>query len=99
MGYNHKQPILLSKITSKLSKFSVDVHHFEIEKEVLARQLRNFKAEQPHTHAKYFLSVLTDNMAWTKEELGTAIEGMSAVKPCYSTPLKTISSIKYSTYL
>ena len=74
-GYNHKQPILLSKIMSKLSKFTVDDKQFEIEKEVLTRQLRNFKAEQPHTHAKYYLSLLTDNMAWTKEELASAVEG------------------------
>lgn len=75
MGYNHKQPILLTKIMSKLSKFSVDDGRFEIEREVVSRQLRNFKAEQPHSHAKYYLSMLTDNMAWTKEELSAAIEG------------------------
>ncbi len=79
MGYNHKQPILLSKITSKLSKFLVNNQRFEIEKEVLSRHLRNFKAEQPHTHAKYYLSVLTDNMVWTKEELATAIEGQCSI--------------------
>ncbi len=83
-GYNHKQPILLSKIMSKLSKFTVNDKQFEIEKEVLTRQLRNFKAEQPHTHAKYYLSLLTDNMAWTKEELASAVEGICKLAYMYT---------------
>lgn len=75
-GYNHKQPILLSKIMNKLSVFSVDDKRFEIEKEILARQLRNFKAEQPYTHTQYYLNLLMDNCVWSKEELASALDGM-----------------------
>ena len=74
-GYNHKQPILLSKIINKLSVFSVDDKRFEIEKEILARQLRNFKAEQPYTHTRYYLNLLMDDCVWSKEELASALDG------------------------
>lgn len=66
----------MKKIMNHLTKFTVDHKRFEIQKELLTRQLRNFKAEQPHTHAMYYVTVLMDNVIWTKEELALALDGV-----------------------
>ena len=60
---------------NRLTNFTVDHKRFEIQKELLTRKLRNFKAEQPHTHAMYYVSLLMDNCVWTKEELASALDG------------------------
>lgn len=61
---------------TKMTQFTVDFKRFEIHKELLSRQLRNFKAEQPYMHAVYYNNMLLDNKFWTKEELAEAIEGL-----------------------
>lgn len=39
------------------------------------RSLRNFKMEEPHAHAIYYLSMLMFYSQWTKDELIDALEG------------------------
>ena len=73
-GYNHKQAILLSKVISKMTNFTVDRKRFEIFKEMLSRQLKNFRAEQPHTHAMYYTGIILDSMAWTRSQIAEALE-------------------------
>ncbi len=73
-GYHHKQAILLSKLMKKMTHFVVDAKRFEIFKEIISRNLKNFRAEQPHTHAMYFCNVILESCAWTREELAEAIE-------------------------
>ena len=43
------------------------------------RKLQNFQAEQPYSHAWYYMTVLLVDHCWTKEDLMRALEGM----PCY----------------
>lgn len=74
-GYHHKQSILLSKIVSKMTQFSVDPKRFDIYKEMVLRGLRNFRAEQPYSHALFYTNLLLDSVVWTKEELIEALEG------------------------
>ncbi len=74
-GYHHKQSILLSKILSRMTQFSVDSKRFEVYKEMSLRELRNFKAEQPYQHALFYNNLLLDSVAWTKEQLIDALEG------------------------
>ena len=74
-GYNHKQSILLQKIVEKTSHFIVDPKRFDVFKELLTRQLHNFRAEQPYSHAVYYGDVLLDSLVWTKEELAEALNG------------------------
>ena len=74
-GYNHKQAILLSKITDQMTGFTVDPKRFAIHKERILRSLRNFKAEQPHQHAMYYAGLLLDSLVWTKEQLAEGLEG------------------------
>lgn len=39
------------------------------------RSLNNFRAEQPHQHAMYYLRLLMTEVAWTKDELREALDG------------------------
>lgn len=39
------------------------------------RSLNNFRAEQPHQHAMYYLRLLMTEVAWTKDELKEALDG------------------------
>ena len=68
-GYSDKQGVLLNKIMDKLTGFKVDPARFTILKELYARGLKNFQAEQPHQHAVYYNSVLLSDRVWHKEEL------------------------------
>lgn len=43
------------------------------------RSLRNFKLEQPHSHAMYFLYMLMFYAQWSKEELLAALEGTAFI--------------------
>lgn len=49
------------------------------------RSLNNFRAEQPHQHAMYYLRLLMTEVAWTKDELRDALDGetlSSVLKQC-----------------
>ncbi|XP_044152189.1 insulin-degrading enzyme isoform X2 [Bufo gargarizans] len=76
-GYNDKQHILLKKIIEKMATFEIDEKRFEIIKEAYMRSLNNFRAEQPHQHAMYYLRLLMTEVAWTKEELREALEDVT----------------------
>ncbi|KAG8523499.1 Insulin-degrading enzyme [Galemys pyrenaicus] len=76
-GYNDKQPILLKKIIEKMSTFEIDEKRFEIIKEAYMRSLNNFRAEQPHQHAMYYLRLLMTEVAWTKDELKEALDDVT----------------------
>ena len=75
VGFRHKQSILLSKIMDKMTQFTVDQRRFAVHKENLARQLKNFRADQPYKHALYFMGVLLVQPCWTNAEMEEAIEG------------------------
>ena len=47
-GYRHKQSLLLSRMVEKMAQFEVDPKRFEVHKETLTRQLKNFHAKQPY---------------------------------------------------
>ncbi|XP_034244574.1 insulin-degrading enzyme isoform X2 [Thrips palmi] len=76
-GYSNKQHVLLEKLVEKMVNFQVDPLRFDILKENYMRSLRNFKLEQPHSHAMYFLYMLMFYAQWTKEELLAALEGLT----------------------
>lgn len=42
------------------------------------RNLKNFRAEQPHQHAIYYTNALTAEQFWTKDELLEATDGKSS---------------------
>ncbi|XP_061645273.1 insulin-degrading enzyme isoform X3 [Phyllopteryx taeniolatus] len=76
-GYNDKQDILLKKIIEKMATFEIDEKRFDIIKEAYMRSLNNFRAEQPHQHAMYYLRLLMTEVAWTKDELREALEDVT----------------------
>ncbi|XP_026133795.1 insulin-degrading enzyme isoform X3 [Carassius auratus] len=76
-GYNDKQHILLKKIIEKMASFQIDEKRFDIIKEAYMRSLNNFRAEQPHQHAMYYLRLLMTEVAWTKDELRDALEDVT----------------------
>ncbi|XP_059803576.1 insulin-degrading enzyme isoform X1 [Hypanus sabinus] len=79
-GYNDKQHIILKKIIEKMATFEIDEKRFEIIKEAYMRSLNNFRAEQPHQHAMYYLRLLMTEVAWTKEELKEALEDVTLLR-------------------
>ncbi|XP_069812626.1 insulin-degrading enzyme isoform X2 [Dendropsophus ebraccatus] len=79
-GYNDKQHILLKKIIEKMATFEIDEKRFEIIKEAYMRSLNNFRAEQPHQHAMYYLRLLMTEVAWTKDELREALEDVTLAR-------------------
>uniref|UniRef100_A0A3B1IZC7 Insulin-degrading enzyme n=1 Tax=Astyanax mexicanus TaxID=7994 RepID=A0A3B1IZC7_ASTMX len=76
-GYNDKQHILLKKIVEKMATFEIDEKRFDIIKEAYMRSLNNFRAEQPHQHAMYYLRLLMTEVAWTKDELKEALDDVT----------------------
>ncbi|XP_072413834.1 insulin-degrading enzyme isoform X1 [Chiloscyllium punctatum] len=79
-GYNDKQHIILKKIIEKMATFDIDEKRFEIIKEAYMRSLNNFRAEQPHQHAMYYLRLLMTEVAWTKDELKEALEDVTLIR-------------------
>ncbi|XP_068423658.1 insulin-degrading enzyme isoform X4 [Clinocottus analis] len=76
-GYSDKQHILLQKIVEKMANFEIDEKRFDIIKEAYMRSLNNFRAEQPHQHAMYYLRLLMTEVAWTKDELKEALDDVT----------------------
>lgn len=76
-GYNDKQFVLLKKIMEKLVNFTVDPKRFAILKELYARSLSNFNAEQPHQHAIYYMFMLMNEQFWSKDQLLEAVEDIT----------------------
>ncbi|XP_067276926.1 insulin-degrading enzyme isoform X2 [Pseudorasbora parva] len=76
-GYNDKQHILLKKIMEKMATFEIDEKRFDIIKEAYMRSLNNFRAEQPHQHAMYYLRLLMTEVAWTKDELRDSLDDVT----------------------
>ncbi|XP_077114691.1 insulin-degrading enzyme isoform X1 [Ranitomeya variabilis] len=79
-GYSDKQHILLRKIVEKIATFEIDEKRFDIIKEAYMRSLNNFRAEQPHQHAIYYLRLLMTEVAWTKDELREALEDVTLLR-------------------
>ncbi|XP_052006839.1 insulin-degrading enzyme isoform X2 [Xyrauchen texanus] len=76
-GYNDKQHSLLKKIIEKMATFQIDEKRFDIIKEAYMRSLNNFRAEQPHQHAMYYLRLLMTEVAWTKDELRDCLDDVT----------------------
>ena len=77
-GYHDKQKALLEKIFTRFTEYKVDEDRFAILKEAYIRGLKNFKMEQPYSHASYHNNVLLAQRIWTKEELLASVENITA---------------------
>ncbi|XP_070209984.1 insulin-degrading enzyme-like [Littorina saxatilis] len=79
-GYSDKLEILLKRILERLTAFTISPQRFDIIKEAYERGLKNFRAEQPHQHAVYYTTVIMSEVVWTKDELLSALEDVTAEK-------------------
>lgn len=52
------------------------------------RSLNNFRAEQPHQHAMYYLRLLMTEVAWTKDELKEALDGKCLPTNTFFNPIQ-----------
>lgn len=68
-GYNSKQNVLLKKIVERMVDLEIDPERFESMKDKILRKLKNFEADQPHTHAMFYMSYLLSEHAWDKFEI------------------------------
>jgi insulysin len=85
-GYNHKLGVLLDTIVRKMSGFQADPERFELIKEKLIRNYRNFDLEQPYQHALYYTTYLTQEKLWTNQEklhelLDVTVDELNAFVP------------------
>ncbi|MFH4976237.1 hypothetical protein AB6A40_002946 [Gnathostoma spinigerum] len=68
-GYDEKQKLLLKHLVHRLVNFVPESHRFEVLKEVLCRNLRNFRQNQPYLQSHYFAGMILIEKHWSKEEL------------------------------
>ncbi|XP_059471054.1 insulin-degrading enzyme isoform X2 [Neocloeon triangulifer] len=68
-GFHDKQKNLLAKVLDTLVNLEVDEERYEIFKECHIRSLKNFAAEQPHSHALHYEMACLSEKAWVKTDL------------------------------
>ncbi|XP_042894803.1 insulin-degrading enzyme isoform X2 [Parasteatoda tepidariorum] len=79
-GYTDKQHILLQKVMDKLTDLNFDQKRFDILKERLRRELKNFDAQQPHQHAMFYTSLIISEKIWSNEELLNCLDDITIDK-------------------
>jgi insulysin len=75
-GYNDKLDVLLARIAHRMRHLVIKKERFDVQKDALARQLRNWRLNEPSEHAIYYTSYLLTARYWTNEELEKALEGI-----------------------
>jgi len=79
-GYNSKQIVLLRKIVERMVTLELTEDRFNVVKERIKRDLKNFEAAQPHSHAMFYMSYLLSEHAWEKSEILDALTDISLEK-------------------
>ena len=77
-GFNHKLPSLVTTVLEKLVAFQISTERFELVKEQVLRQLKNFDLDAPYHHAMYYFSYMTQEKLWSHEEKIVELERMTA---------------------
>ncbi|KAI8924023.1 Metalloenzyme, LuxS/M16 peptidase-like protein [Entophlyctis helioformis] len=67
-GYNDKMHILLETIVAKMKSFVVEASQFERIKEQLLKQYVNFDMESPHSHAIFYVTLMTQQRLFTNAQ-------------------------------
>jgi insulysin len=75
-GYNDKLPHLLETILERLVTFTVKQDRFDVIKQQVKRELKNFDKESPYYHAMYFLNEALQEKLWNYEEKLRLLQGM-----------------------
>lgn len=69
MGFNDKMAIFFKRIFEKMIDFKVCPKRFEIIKERVGRELRNYKTHSLYHLTGYYLDTVTRNIFWSYEDL------------------------------
>ena len=75
-GYDHKIGMFFDYILKFLVNFSSAGNRFEDIKEAYVRNLKNWKDEDPSTHASDYLNNLLSSHSFTNDELLACVDGM-----------------------
>ncbi|KAK9454555.1 Metalloenzyme, LuxS/M16 peptidase-like protein [Dipodascopsis uninucleata] len=67
-GYNHKILILLKTILEEIKNFKVDPERFEVIREKLEREYKNFDYAVPYQQIGFYTSYLLSERSWLNEE-------------------------------
>ncbi|KAK2976885.1 hypothetical protein RJ640_010808 [Escallonia rubra] len=69
VGYNHKLRVLLETIVEKIAKFEVKPERFSIIKELVIKEIQNYKFQQPYQQAMYNCSLILQDRTcpWSDE--------------------------------
>ena len=75
-GYNDKLDVLLRKVAHAMRHLVVKKERFDVLKDALTRQLRNWRLNEPSDHAAYYTSYLVTTPYWSNEEAEEALDGI-----------------------
>ncbi|GMY18899.1 insulin-degrading enzyme-like 1, peroxisomal, partial [Fagus crenata] len=64
VGYNHKLRILLESVVEKIASFQVKPDRFSVIKEMVTKEYRNLKFQQPYQQAMYYCSLILQDHTW-----------------------------------
>lgn len=67
-GFNEKMYLLLEKIIEKMKSAHFNEHQFKRMKERAAKQYKNWFMDSPHSHAMYFMTLMTQEKLYTTQE-------------------------------
>ncbi|KAK9468790.1 Metalloenzyme, LuxS/M16 peptidase-like protein [Lipomyces arxii] len=67
-GYNHKMVVLLKKILEKISDFKVETERFNVIKEEVKREYKNFDFSIPYHQIGFYTSYLMSEKSFLNEE-------------------------------
>ncbi|KAI8902913.1 Metalloenzyme, LuxS/M16 peptidase-like protein [Globomyces pollinis-pini] len=84
-GCNDKLLTLIKKIVQKMNTFPITESTFKRVKESLKRKMKNWFQESPHSHAMYFISLVTQEKLFTNQQKLEVIDEftLSDVKEFY----------------
>jgi len=74
VGYSDKQQLLLDEVLEKFTSIKTDTERFDLLKQEMLTNWRNFASERPYTQAFSALRVALNNQQFAQEELADALE-------------------------
>jgi len=76
-GYNDKMKVFAKRVTELLVQFSPDQKAFNRFKDIIQREIGNWKSQQPYQHCSYYASLSTETLNYPIEELSAALQRVS----------------------
>ncbi|KAL1555332.1 Insulin-degrading enzyme-like 1, peroxisomal [Salvia divinorum] len=64
VGYNHKLTILLETVIQRIANFEVKPDRFSVIKELVTKEYRNMKFQQPYQQAMNYCSLILQDQTW-----------------------------------